>query len=375
MSTKNSFLISSTANLFLLVFIFFVLLIYIEDIYIFRILEKTNEIMPLIYIGRIFIALSFSIFISILSFLYIMGFLSRLKKLELITLEFAREKNEETLLNTFLRYNELERLKNTIYDLLEKYHLNELYNRNNSNVIFKNEIINKIIPNIFEIKLSPIKNLDISILPNKSPTVFFDFIDVIETVEGCIVCMTGNENDDIDSALFKFKVKNAINFFKTYGTTLEENLFNNIFSYIRESLESKVNISLLYISKKSDKLIYHSFQRNPIFYIREKKILKLLNYNENYIESKNSIYNPFNIEFIYNDYILLISDRIEKLKEFSDDKYVDFIHEKLNNFESKKNSSKELLVYFINLLEIWQKQTIASGNIYDYLACIAIRKK
>ena len=114
MRNSKTFLLSSTFNAFILIFTFFVALIYIEDIYIFRQLEKTNEILPLIYIGRVFIALSFSLAMAVIIFLYTYSFTNQLKNFCMFISNTRFENYQDKMLTKKLAYNELIELRDTL---------------------------------------------------------------------------------------------------------------------------------------------------------------------------------------------------------------------------------------------------------------------
>jgi Arg-Lys translocation region protein phosphatase len=374
MSRTTNFTSSVLIYSFIIILSFFVILIYIEDIYIFSQLEKSNEIASIVYIGRVFIALSFSLIISVILYLYIFNFIRKLRDFQDFLTEWGRNiEIKDSNLNQ--SYNEI----NNLYRVfIESYGNNlELQATSSSNNLseIKNNLSNKILPNIYEIKLTPIKNLDVSILPNKSSNTYFDILDIIETNNGCIVCLTGSPNNDLNTSIYKLKVQTTLSLIKSFAGILNEELFFEIHSKVLQYSEKMINLTLCYISKEDSKLIYYKYQRNQLYYINNNSVIYLFNSNEEFISNNANNSNPIGIEFNVNNFILIISDRIRLLKEFLNDNYIDFIKQNLQLKINEIKSSKDLLISLVETLELWQKKNGNSGNIYDYLSCIAIRKK
>jgi len=375
MRNSKTFLLSSTFNAFILIFTFFVALIYIEDIYIFRQLEKTNEILPLIYIGRVFIALSFSLAMAVIIFLYTYSFTNQLKNFCMFISNTRFENYQDKMLTKKLAYNELIELRDTIVETYNNYLENESIDKNNHSSNLKIDLISKILPVVFNIRLSPIENLDVAVLPNKSEKSFSDLIEIVDTRNGCIVCMTGSPLDNLNSSIYKLKVKSTLLAMKSFSHLVEEELFHDIFRLVNEYITEKTNMFIAYISKNSNKLIYHKFQNKPIFLLKENSTQLLSSIEEEYLDKKFSNTNPIGIEFKVGEYLLILSDRLEMLNEFRNNELSDYLNKKLNSFERNIKTSKDLILNLITSLESWQKDNHGNGNILEYLTCIAIRKK
>jgi Arg-Lys translocation region protein phosphatase len=375
MRNSKTFLLSSTFNAFILIFTFFVALIYIEDIYIFRQLEKTNEILPLIYIGRVFIALSFSLAMAVIIFLYTYSFTNQLKNFCMFISNTRFENYQDKMLTKKLAYNELIELRDTIVETYNNYLENESIDKNNHSSNLKIDLISKILPVVFNIRLSPIENLDVAVLPNKSEKSFSDLIEIVDTRNGCIVCMTGSPLDNLNSSIYKLKVKSTLLAMKSFSHLVEEELFHDIFRLVNEYITEKTNMFIAYISKNSNKLIYHKFQNKPSFLLKENSTQLLSSIEEEYLDKKFSNTNPIGIEFKVGEYLLILSDRLEMLNEFRNNELSDYLNKKLNSFERNIKTSKDLILNLITSLESWQKDNHGNGNILEYLTCIAIRKK
>ena len=375
MRNSKTFLLSSTFNAFILIFTFFVALIYIEDIYIFRQLEKTNEILPLIYIGRVFIALSFSLAMAVIIFLYTYSFTNQLKNFCMFISNTRFENYQDKMLTKKLAYNELIELRNTLVETYNNYLENESIDKNNHSSNLKIDLISKILPVVFNIRLSPIENLDVAVLPNKSEKSFSDLIEIVDTRNGCIVCMTGSPLDNLNSSIYKLKVKSTLLAMKSFSHLVEEELFHDVFRLVNEYITEKTNMFIAYISKNSNKLIYHKFQNQPIFLLKENSTQYLSSIEEEYLDKKFSNTNPIGIEFKVGEYLLILSDRLEMLNEFRNNELSDYLNKKLNSFERNIKTSKDLILNLITSLESWQKDNHGNGNILEYLTCIAIRKK
>ena len=375
MRNSKTFLLSSTFNAFILIFTFFVALIYIEDIYIFRQLEKTNEILPLIYIGRVFIALSFSLAMAVIIFLYTYSFTNQLKNFCMFISNTRFENYQDKMLTKKLAYNELIELRDTLVETYNNYLENESIDKNNHSSNLKIDLISKLLPVVYSIKLNPIENLDVAVLPNKSEKSFSDLIEIVDTRNGCIVCMTGSPLDNLNSSIYKLKVKSTLLAMKSFSHLVEEELFHDIFRLVNEYITEKTNMFIAYISKNSNKLIYHKFQNKPIFLLKENSTELLSSIEEEYLDKKFSNTNPIGIEFKVGEYLLILSDRLEMLNEFRNNELSDYLNKKLNSFERNIKTSKDLILNLITSLESWQKDNHGNGNILEYLTCIAIRKK
>jgi Arg-Lys translocation region protein phosphatase len=375
MRNSKSFLLSSTFNFFILVFTFFVVLIYIEDIYIFRQLEKTNDILPLIYIGRVFIALSFSLAMAVIIFLYTYSFTNQLKSFCVFISNTRFENYQDKMLNKKLSYHELIELKDTLFETYNNFLENESIDKNNHSSNLKIDLISKLLPVVYNIKLNPIENLDVAVLPNKAEKSFSDLIDIIDTRNGCIVCMTGSPLDNLNSSIYKLKVKSTLLAMKSFSHLVDEELFHDIFKLLNEYITEKTNIFIAYISKNSNKLLYHKFQNKPFFLLKENSTQLLSSIEEEYYDKIFLNNNPIGIEFKVGEYLLILSDRIEILNEFRSNELADYLNKKLNSFEINIKTSKDLILNLIASLESWQKEKNGNGNILEYLTCIAIRKK
>lgn len=375
MRNSKTYLLSSTFNAFILIFTFFVALIYIEDIYIFRQLEKTNEILPLIYIGRVFIALSFSLAMAVIIFLYTYSFTNQLKNFCMFISNTRFENYQDKMLTKKLAYNELIELRDTLVETYNNYLENESIDKNNHSSNLKIDLISKILPVVYNIRLNPIENLDVAVLPNKSEKSFSDLIEIVDTRNGCIVCMTGSSLDNLNSSIYKLKVKSTLLAMKSFSHLVEEELFHDIFRLVNEYVTEKTNMFIAYISKNSNKLIYHKFQNKPSFLLKENSIQLLSSIEEEYLDKKFSNTNPIGIEFKVGEYLLILSDRLEMLNEFRNNELSDYLNRKLNSFERNIKTSKDLILNLITSLESWQKDNHGNGNILEYLTCIAIRKK
>jgi hypothetical protein len=136
-----------------------------------------------------------------------------------------------------------------------------------------------------------------------------------------------------------------------------------------------INLTLCYISKEDNKFIYHKYQKNQILFINNNTVDFLFNTNEEYLSKSIKNSNPIGLEFNLNNYILIISDRIRLLKEFLNDEFLLFIKENLQLKVNEIKSSKDLLIQLVDVMELWQGKNSSTGNIYDYLSCVAIRKK
>jgi Arg-Lys translocation region protein phosphatase len=375
MRNSKTFLLSSTFNAFILIFTFFVALIYIEDIYIFRQLEKTNEILPLIYIGRVFIALSFSLAMAVIIFLYTYSFTNQLKNFCMFISNTRFENYQDKMLTKKLAYNELIELRNTLVETYNNYLENESIDKNNHSSNLKIDLISKLLPVVYNIRLNPIENLDVAVLPNKSEKSYSDLIEIVDTRNGCIVCMTGSPLDNLNSSIYKLKVKSTLLAMKSFSHLVEEELFHDVFRLVNEYITEKTNMFIAYISKNSNKLIYHKFQNQPIFLLKENSTQYLSSIEEEYLDKKFSNTNPIGIEFKVGEYLLILSDRLEMLNEFRNNELSDYLNKKLNSFERNIKTSKDLILNLITSLESWQKDNHGNGNILEYLTCIAIRKK
>jgi Arg-Lys translocation region protein phosphatase len=375
MRNSKTFLLSSTFNAFILIFTFFVALIYIEDIYIFRQLEKTNEILPLIYIGRVFIALSFSLAMAVIIFLYTYSFTNQLKNFCMFISNTRFENYQDKMLTKKLAYNELIELRDTLVETYNNYLENESIDKNNHTSNLKIDLISKLLPVVYNIKLNPIENLDVAVLPNKSEKSFSDLIEIVDTRNGCIVCMTGSPLDNLNSSIYKLKVKSTLLAMKSFSHLVEEELFHDIFRLVNEYITEKTNMFIAYISKNSNKLIYHKFQNKPSFLLKENSTQLLSSIEEEYLDKKFSNTNPIGIEFKVGEYLLILSDRLEMLNEFRNNELSDYLNKKLNSFERNIKTSRDLILNLITSLESWQKDNHGNGNILEYLTCIAIRKK
>ncbi len=375
MRNSKTFLLSSTFNAFILIFTFFVALIYIEDIYIFRQLEKTNEILPLIYIGRVFIALSFSLAMAVIIFLYTYSFTNQLKNFCMFISNTRFENYQDKMLTKKLAYNELIELRNTLVETYNNYLENESIDKNNHSSNLKIDLISKLLPVVYNIRLNPIENLDVAVLPNKSEKSYSDLIEIVDTRNGCIVCMTGSPLDNLNSSIYKLKVKSTLLAMKSFSHLVEEELFHDVFRLVNEYITEKTNMFIAYISKNSNKLIYHKFQNQPIFLLKENSTQYLSSIEEEYLDKNFSNTNPIGIEFKVGEYLLILSDRLEMLSEFRNNELSDYLNKKLNSFERNIKTSKDLILNLITSLESWQKDNHGNGNILEYLTCIAIRKK
>jgi signal transduction histidine kinase len=117
MRNNTNFSSSIFIYFFIITLSFFVLLIYIEDIYIFRQIEKINEIASLVYIGRVLIAISFSLMISVILYLYVFNFTKKLKNFSKLISEWGRGENpEDSSSHLEVGYNEINNLYRVFVD-------------------------------------------------------------------------------------------------------------------------------------------------------------------------------------------------------------------------------------------------------------------
>jgi Arg-Lys translocation region protein phosphatase len=285
------------------------------------------------------------------------------------------ENYQDKMLTKKLAYNELIELRDTLVETYNNYLENESIDKNNHSSNLKIDLISKILPVVYNIRLNPIENLDVAVLPNKSERSFSDLIEIVDTRNGCIVCMTGSPLDNLNSSIYKLKVKSTLLAMKSFSHLVEEELFHDIFRLVNEYITEKTNMFIAYISKNSNKLIYHKFQNKPSFLLKENSTQLLSSIEEEYLDKKFSNTNPIGIEFKVGEYLLILSDRLEMLNEFRNNELSDYLNKKLNSFERNIKTSKDLILNLITSLESWQKDNHGNGNILEYLTCIAIRKK
>ena len=156
-----------------------------------------------------------------------------------------------------------------------------------------------------------------------------NILDIIETNNGCIVCLTGSPINDLNTSIYKLKIQTTLSLIKSFAGILNEELFYEIFSKVLNYSEKMINLTLCYISKEDNKFIYHKYQKNQILLIKNSTVDFLFNSNEEFLSNNIKNSNPIGFEFNMNNYILIISDRIRLLKEFLNDEFLGFIKENL----------------------------------------------
>lgn len=356
---------------FFTVFIFFLAFIVLENtLWLGAALQKGELTLP-VTLGRFFIAISFSMLIGLATYLIANKFHTSIEYLsQLVNSSAENIQNQEVLTKV---------PKNEIGKIIETFKNSYLQNKEQEDLIVQNvitmnnlQIMEDIQGLLFNINLKTIKNLDISVLPNKSQNPLCDYINVIETKNGCIIIMAGFPDANIVHSSYKFRIQGIMSMVENIAHFPEEKILKYIDQSIRKVKIEQLNLSIIYVSNNSDSVSYINYQQNPIYKITKSNIDLLMNHNKPHFDFSGKTSEYLTAELKNSSYLVLITDRILKPLRLTEDAlFSELEKEVLSKY--KYASSKELLVQIGKYIETLGKNR-KHNNILDYMSIFVLNK-
>ena len=362
---------------FAIVLIFFMSLIYTEDILLFQKLEVETgwQPNPEVYLGRVLIAISFSVGVGIFSYIFAVKFTLKLREFSQLILDWARRYLPEYDLSLDSGYKEINELKETFRYAV--YSNKSKETANISNIIDENNklFIEQILPFLQNFEKPNLPNLDIALFPNKSFLLANDYLDCILTRKGIIFILAGFSQNDPLTASYKARLQSIISFAKEVYYLEEEELLSAIQTTIRTYKFPKLNLTLFFVNSENFVIKFLHFQRTPILIWNETQLEEIPVIGETeypFIEYNSDLRSQvLNI----NNYFIVISDRILDKKFFESEKYlIDW----KKNIEANKiyfTSAKQILEHLRLYLDSILKEKGSTEKVDDFYSCIVVGRK
>jgi len=362
---------------FAIVLIFFMSLIYTEDILLFQKLEVETgwQPNPEVYLGRVLIAISFSVGVGIFSYIFAVKFTLKLREFSQLILDWARRYLPEYDLSLDSGYKEINELKETFRYAV--YSNKSKETANISNIIDENNklFIEQILPFLQNFEKPNLPNLDIALFPNKSFLLANDYLDCILTRKGIIFILAGFSQNDPLTASYKARLQSIISFAKEVYYLEEEELLSAIQTTIRTYKFPKLNLTLFFVNSETFVIKFLHFQRTPILIWNETQLEEIPVIGETeypFIEYNSDLRSQvLNI----NNYFIVISDRILDKKFFESEKYlIDW----KKNIEANKiyfTSAKQILEHLRLYLDSILKEKGSTEKVDDFYSCIVVGRK
>jgi Arg-Lys translocation region protein phosphatase len=362
---------------FAIVLIFFMSLIYTEDILLFQKLEVETgwQPNPEVYLGRVLIAISFSVGVGIFSYIFAVKFTLKLREFSQLILDWARRYLPEYDLSLDSGYKEINELKETFRYAV--YSNKSKETANISNIIDENNklFIEQILPFLQNFEKPNLPNLDIALFPNKSFLLANDYLDCILTRKGIIFILAGFSQNDPLTASYKARLQSIISFAKEVYYLEEEELLSAIQTTIRTYKVPKLNLTLFFVNSETFVIKFLHFQRTPILIWNETQLEEIPVMGETeypFIEYNSDLRSQvLNI----NNYFIVISDRILDKKFFESEKYlIDW----KKNIEANKiyfTSAKQILEHLRLYLDSILKEKGSTEKVDDFYSCIVVGRK
>jgi Arg-Lys translocation region protein phosphatase len=362
---------------FAIVLIFFMSLIYTEDILLFQKLEVETgwQPNPEVYLGRVLIAISFSVGVGIFSYIFAVKFTLKLREFSQLILDWARRYLPEYDLSLDSGYKEINELKETFRYAV--YSNKSKETANISNIIDENNklFIEQILPFLQNFEKPNLPNLDIALFPNKSFLLANDYLDCILTRKGIIFILAGFSQNDPLTASYKARLQSIISFAKEVYYLEEEELLSAIQTTIRTYKVPKLNLTLFFVNSETFVIKFLHFQRTPILIWNETQLEEIPVIGETeypFIEYNSDLRSQvLNI----NNYFIVISDRILDKKFFESEKYlIDW----KKNIEANKiyfTSAKQILEHLRLYLDSILKEKGSTEKVDDFYSCIVVGRK
>ncbi len=362
---------------FAVVLIFFMSLIYTEDILLFQKLEIETgwQPNPEVYLGRVLIAISFSFGVGIFSYIFAVKFTLKLREFSQLILDWARRYLPEYDLSLDSGYKEINELKETFRYAVYSNKSKETANM--SNIIDENNklFIEQILPFLQNFEKPNLPNLDIALFPNKSFLLANDYLDCILTRKGIIFILAGFSQNDPLTASYKARLQSIIAFAKEVYYLEEEELLSAIQTTIRTYKVPKLNLTLFFVNSETFIIKFLHFQRTPILIWNGTQLEEIPVIGETeypFIEYNSDLRSQvLNI----NNYFIVVSDRILDKKFFDSEKYL--INWK-KNIEANKiyfTSAKQILEHLRLYLDSILKEKGATEKVDDFYSCIVVGRK
>jgi len=362
---------------FAIVLIFFMSLIYTEDILLFQKLEVETgwQPNPEVYLGRVLIAISFSVGVGIFSYIFAVKFTLKLREFSQLILDWARRYLPEYDLSLDSGYKEINELKEIFRYAV--YSNKSKETANISNIIDENNklFIEQILPFLQNFEKPNLPNLDIALFPNKSFLLANDYLDCILTRKGIIFILAGFSQNDPLTASYKARLQSIISFAKEVYYLEEEELLSAIQTTIRTYKFPKLNLTLFFVNSETFVIKFLHFQRTPILIWNETQLEEIPVIGETeypFIEYNSDLRSQvLNI----NNYFIVISDRILDKKFFESEKYlIDW----KKNIEANKiyfTSAKQILEHLRLYLDSILKEKGSTEKVDDFYSCIVVGRK
>ncbi|MCB1192927.1 MAG: hypothetical protein KDK90_20955 [Leptospiraceae bacterium] len=353
------------------VFISFLVFILLENaLWLENILQKGELTLP-VTLGRFFIAISFSMLVGLSTYLLANKFHT--------SIQYLSNLIKSSVENIHTKEIKSKVPKNEIGEIIQTFKNSYLQNKEQEDLIVQNvitmnnlQIMENIQELLFNINLTTIKNLDISVLPNKSQNPLCDYINVIETSNGCITLMAGFPDANIVHSSYKFRIQGIVSMVENISHLPEPEILKYIDKSIRKVKIEGLNLSVIFTANNSDTITYINYQQNPFYKITKSNIDLLMNHNKPHFDFELSESKYLSAQLKTSSYLVLISDRILKpLRLTEDTLFTELEKEILSKYQY--TNSKELLVQIgkhIETLGRNRKQT----NILDYMSILVQNK-
>jgi Arg-Lys translocation region protein phosphatase len=354
------------------------ILIYTEDILIHNPLSKIPEckLPPEIYTSRLLLAISLSIFGGVFLYIFLIRFYKKLHEFYKLILDFGRNNLSDTYLLAPTSYKEINELKTVLRNSIHAFKDREAKNFRALLVESNNIFIDQIHPVIFDIKIQPIKNLDISIVPSNSSNPEIDYTNLIETRNGCIGIIAGFPKTDLIGASYKARFQSMFKMLKELNVHLgEEEILLSIEKTILAHKVSNLNFSLFFVPSHSEKIYYFHYQENPAYLVTTEKLERIPASGEAYYPFLEFSVDLKSVNLPQNGILFHFSDRIRNCKGFEDGKFLTGLEKEIQSKLTAIHNSRDLMILAARFFEGWQRDHGDNHSIYDLLSIIIIRRK
>ncbi len=359
---------------FCLVFLAFLLFFALENfLWLSKISEKNEELFAnSFFLGRFFIAISFSILSGLGAYVFSNNFYESLRHLSHLIQYWSKTLvpiNEDAI--TLYKDSEVTQIISFFHKGIiankqrEEDRLVKSIELNNTN------IVQRLKPYLPEMELGGLNNLDVSVFPNYTNNPRCDFVDVIELESGYLCVIAGFENLEILESIYKYKLQGIFAVVRALYHAKEEDVLMQVNKVIQQSKIDNLNLGLFFISNNSDHITYLNNQKTPFLMLGDQGLS--IHYSEEMLydfTTKETLF--LKAVFVKPSYLIVLSDRIHELLNINPNNLVEYLESEVFTKPNFKNSKDLLLQISLHLDAYGKKQGIK--NVLEYLVCIVIKK-
>lgn len=360
-----------------LVLCFFMALIYLEDILIFQKMQSETgwEPHPEVYFGRVLLALSLSLGVSIFVYISAFRFVHKLNEFSRLILDWARRYFPDYDLTLDSGYQEINAIKEVFRSSV--YANKSKETGNISNIVFENNklFVEQIIPIIHNLEKIKSEQLDIAFFPHKSFIQSNDYLDYIKTRNGFLFVLCGFSINDPLTASYKARIQSIFSLAKEIYFIEEEELLSHIQTAIRQHSIPKLNITLFFVSQETFIIKFLHFQNTPIMFWEGSKLEEIPVIGETeypFIEFNSDLRPQF---LKTGEYFIVITDRILDKRYFEINSYLENWKKNISANKIHFSSSTQVLEHLRQYLDSILKEKGATEKIDDFFSCIVVGKK